>query len=420
VKHQTQIAWIEPLNLAHHFRHLPVMTLLYSGRKEAHTGRYSYLALGAAEVKSGKQFDELPKCSGVGELPEWFGYLGYGLRRDTEDYALLVPSPVTLPDFRMIRPKHMFRFDHDKKIIDIFGDETLPPLPASFPEILIPDAPRIQNITSNFSDEEYCASVAATLTRIEAGDFYQANLTRKFFGELTENYPAWDIFLRLAQQSPAPYSAFFRYHDEAIISSSPECFLNLEKNGKITARPIKGSAARSLDEAEDAQRKAALEASGKDHAENLMIVDLLRHDLARVALPGTVRVTEQSALYSYATIHHLVSTITAQKQPGLPAAAILKACFPPGSMTGAPKIAAVRWCDMLEKLERGVYSGAIGWLGAADTAEFSVVIRTLVMKGTHFEFQVGGGIVADSVPEEELRETETKSRAIRLALGLRI
>ncbi len=418
MKHQAQIAWVEPLSLAHHFRHLPVMTLLYSGRKEAATGRFSYLALGAAEVKTGARFDELPKCSGAGDLPVWFGYLGYAMRRDTEDYATLALSPVTLPDFRMVRPEQIFRFDHDKKIIDIFGDEKLPPLPASFPEIPVLDAPNIQNLTSNFSDAEYCAGVTATLARIAAGDFYQANLTRKFFGEFAENYAAWDLFLRLCYQSPAPYSAFVRYHDEAIISSSPECFLSLEKYGNITARPIKGSAARSTDEAEDARRQAALRVSEKDHAENLMIVDLLRHDLARVAIPGTVRVTEQSALYSYATIHHLVSTITAEKQPGLPAAAILKACFPPGSMTGAPKIAAVKWCDALEKLERGVYSGAIGWLGPADTAEFSVVIRTLVMKDVRFEFQVGGGIVADSVAEEELRETETKSRAIRLALGL--
>ncbi len=420
MNHQTQIAWVEPLSLTHHFRHLPIMTLLYSGGKEAATGRFSYLALGAAEIKTGTRFDELPKCVESGDMPEWFGYLGYGLRRDTEDYATLLPSPVTLPDFRMVRPEQILRFDHDTRIIDIFSNGKLLPLPATYPKALPPEPPEIQTITSNFSDAEYRIGVTDTLARIAAGDFYQANLTRKFYGAFAESYPAWNLFLRLAKQNPAPYSAFLRYHDEAIISSSPECFLSLKKNGSITTRPIKGSAARSTDKDEDAQRQDALQASAKDHAENLMIVDLLRHDLAQIALPSTVRVTEQSALYSYATIHHLVSTIVAQKQPGLPASAILKSCFPPGSMTGAPKIAAVRWCDALEKMERGVYSGAIGWLGGNDTAEFSVVIRTLITKGMCFEFQVGGGIVADSQAEEELRETETKARAIRLALGLEI
>jgi para-aminobenzoate synthetase component I len=409
-----ELDWVEPLALAHHFRAQPVMILFYSGRKEAATGRYSYLALGAKSVKTGTRFEELPQCNG-GDMPEWFGYLGYGMRRDSEDYAQCAPCPVTLPDYRMVKPETLLRFDHVSRRLTCHG--TLPSLPASLVPPTLPPPPAPPELFSNFSDDTYRDAVAKTLEQIAAGAFYQANLTRKFYGHLPDEYDGWDLFLRLAHLSPAPYSAFLRYQDEVIISSSPEGFLRVEENGTITTRPIKGSAPRSADSVEDALRRAALANSTKDRAENLMIVDLLRHDLARVAIPGSVRVTDQAGLYSYATIHHLVSTITAQKLPQTNIAALLRAAFPPGSMTGAPKIAAVRWCDALEHMERGVYSGAIGWLGPRDTCDFSVVIRTLVMKGRAFEFQVGGGIVADSTPEGELLETETKARAIRSALG---
>lgn len=414
---RVELDWIEPLALAHYFRAQPVMMLFYSGRKEAQTGRYSYLALGAREVKTGTRFNELPEATDAdaGDMHQWFGHIGYGMRQECEAYASCAPAPVTLPDFRMVKPETLFRFDHETRRVACMGE--VPALPAALAPPPLPAPPAPPMLYSNFSDEEYLAAVAKTIEQIAAGAFYQANLTRKFYGHLPAEYDGWDIFLRLAELSSAPYSAFLRYQDEVILSSSPEGFLRVDKDGRITARPIKGSAARSLDAAEDASRRAALENSPKDHAENLMIVDLLRHDLARMATPGSVRVTEQAALYSYATIHHLVSTIIAQKKPEIKVLEVLRAAFPPGSMTGAPKIAAVRWCDALEGMERGVYSGAIGWLGAHDTCDFSVVIRTLVMKGNVFEFQVGGGIVADSTPEDELRETEAKSRAIRLALG---
>ncbi len=149
-----------------------------------------------------------------------------------------------------------------------------------------------------------------------------------------------------------------------------------------------------------------------------MIVDLMRNDLARVSAPKTVEVVEQSTLYSYSTIHHLISTIRAQKFPHITTYEAVRACFPAGSMTGAPKIAAIRWCSEKEKMERGLYSGAIGWFGAGETCDLSVVIRTLILDDNRFEFQVGGGIVADSTPADEWRETITKARGILAALGL--
>jgi anthranilate/para-aminobenzoate synthase component I len=195
--------------------------------------------------------------------------------------------------------------------------------------------------------------------------------------------------------------------------------LTVDSRGTMTTRPIKGSARRGTDETSDAAIRDALKASDKNHAENLMIVDLMRNDLSRVSEPQTVNVVEQSALYSYRTIHHLISTIQSKKLTHVGVYDAVRACFPAGSMTGAPKIAAIAWCEAQEKMERGLYSGAIGWFGGGNTCDLSVVIRTLIIDGECFEFQVGGGIVADSTPTDEWRETMTKARGIIAALGLR-
>lgn len=412
--------WCEPLELAYQFRNEEHLFLLYSGRKEAHTGRYSYLGVGARETRTIENFADLPTN---GE--HWFGYLGYNLRHDVESYSKSEPSIVNLPAAMFTTPEHLFIFDHETKTISVRHCEErsdaaiqtsyLKPQMDCFANARN-DGPSITQIRSNFTDAEYLKSVADTIAHIEAGDFYQANLTRKYWAKTKTN--PLDIFLRLCEASPAPYSAFLKWGDTAILSSSPECFLSIAKDGTITARPIKGSAGRSDSAAEDVKIAEALKASVKDQAENLMIVDLLRNDLARVAEAGSVEVTEQSGLYSYATIHHLISTIRAKLKRGVSRAETLKACFPPGSMTGAPKIAAVEWCNAQERLERGVYSGAIGWLGEGNQCDFSVVIRTIVMKGDTLEFQVGGGIVADSIPENELEETIIKARGICAALGI--
>lgn len=407
--------WREPLAFAAAFAHLPELALLYSGRQERFSGRTSFLFLEPAQQMAGARWSDLPKAA-ESPLPEWVGYLGYGMRCGLERYTRGEPSFIDLPDFWLGSYQRAFRFDHEAHTIEEFARGKLPPIP-------LPPAPgaakaqAIASLRSNLSRTTYEASVAATLEKIRAGDFYQANITRKFFGEFEGTPDAWDIFHRLCIASPAPYSAFLKHGEVAILSSSPECFLSIGGDGGITSRPIKGSARRSPDHAEDTKLLEGLRDSEKNAAENLMIVDLMRNDLARMSVPGTVKVAEQSALYSYATIHHLISTVTAQKKPGVSAYDVVAACFPPGSMTGAPKIAAVEWCTAQEKLERGVYSGAIGWFGK-DSCDLSVVIRTLLIDGNRFEFQVGGGIVADSDPAEEWQETLVKARGIAAALGI--
>lgn len=411
----TAPAWEEPLAFASRFTGHDT-AFLYSSLSEAFSGKVSYLFVDPVEEKSGSEWAELPTISDTDtSLPLWVGYLGYGMR---EKAARGSASPIELPDFRLIRYAQLYRFDHEAKRIDAYTHNGASiELPANTTLNTTPAT--ITALNSNLTRAEYESIVSNTIAQIRDGNFYQANITRKFFGTFTTTPDSWQLFSQLCAASPAPYSAYIRHGSTAILSSSPECFLTITDNGTITTRPIKGSARRSGNDAEDTTIRAQLSASPKNHAENLMIVDLMRNDLSRVSEPQSVEVVEQSALHSYRTIHHLISTIRAKKSSHISAYDAVRACFPAGSMTGAPKIAAIRWCTQQEKLERGVYSGAIGWFGAGDTCDLSVVIRTLIIDGSNFEFQVGGGIVADSTPEDEWRETITKARGILSALGLK-
>lgn len=419
--HEAKLAWQHPLEALRRCEGVRQCALLYSGRSEAHTGRYSYLGVKAATISSGSLFKALPATPETDDsLPYWIGFLGYAMRHDTEHgFQTGERSPIYTPDFLFTHYENLWRFDHHEHCIDHYVSmgaqpfllsESIEPIQAS--------RASIRELHSNFSRQEYEQAIAETIAQIETGAFYQANVTRKFWGETIVALNPVERFIALCTRSPAPYSAFMRMGESAILSSSPECFLTVEKEGTVSVRPIKGSAKREENAEMDAATIARLTNSTKDLAENLMIVDLMRHDLARVCVPGSVRVTEHAQLYSYATIHHLVSTIQGLRAAEVSLPDILRATFPAGSMTGAPKIAAIRWCEQQERLERGLYSGAIGWLGSNSTADFSVVIRTLLLQGTRFEFQVGGGIVADSTPTGEWSEALDKARAIADILGI--
>lgn len=392
------------------------MAMLYSGRQEAQTGQTSYLLIEPAFQASGKKWNDLPPIDeSCGELPDWVGYLGYGMRSEEERGE---QAPISFPDFWLTRYQRLFRFDHDALSVEEYGRYHADK-PLTFTASTPSDNPvTVTNLGSNMDRARYESIVTDTVRAIEAGDFYQANITRKFFGNFASAPDSLKLFVALCAASPAPYSAYLRHGSTAILSASPECFLQIDGDGTITSRPIKGSIRRGANEAEDAALKKALSASAKNLAENLMIVDLMRHDLSQVSEIGSVEVAEQSGLYSYATIHHLISTVRAKKLADKTAYDAVQACFPPGSMTGAPKHAAVNWCHQQERDERGVYSGAIGWFGAGGRCDLSVVIRTLLLDGARFEFQVGGGIVAESTPEDEWRETLVKARAIAQVLGV--
>jgi para-aminobenzoate synthetase component 1 len=249
---------------------------------------------------------------------------------------------------------------------------------------------------------------------IFAGDIFQANLSQRFEAPLRES--PWAFYSRLRRRNPAPFAAFLETPDASVISASPERFLHVDRNGFVETRPIKGTRPRGVGPEHDAALAQALAESAKDRAENLMIVDLMRNDLSRVCAPRTVRVSELFSLEHYATVHHLVSTVVGQLEPGHDALHLLRAAFPGGSITGAPKLRAMEIIAELELSQRSVYCGSIGYFSVTGDLDTSIAIRTAVARDGRVYFSAGGGIVADSDPEQEYRETLDKARALIDAL----
>jgi aminodeoxychorismate synthase component I len=260
-----------------------------------------------------------------------------------------------------------------------------------------------------FDEAAYAKAVRRIQEAILAGDVYQANLTHRLAAACAAD--PWQVYTRLRRDNPAPFAAFLAGEGAAVVGSSPERFLRLDPDGALESRPIKGTRPRGATPAEDASLRDALAGSEKDRAENVMIVDLMRNDLGRVCAPGSVEAPELFALEPYASVWQLVSTVRGRLRPGLDAVDAVRAAFPPGSMTGAPKLAAIELLARLEPVRRGVYSGALGWLDARGGAELSVVIRTLLLRPGRAWIHAGGGIVLDSEPAAEWEETLAKARA---------
>jgi para-aminobenzoate synthetase component 1 len=269
-------------------------------------------------------------------------------------------------------------------------------------------------LRSSFTHRGYLDAVARVREYIFAGDIFQANLSQRFDAPLVAS--SWSLYRRLRAGNPAPFAAFVDFPEAVVLSSSPERFLRVDVNGRVETRPIKGTRPRGVGPEHDAALGQALVESSKDRAENLMIVDLMRNDLSRVCRPGTVRVSELFALEHYATVHHLVSTVVGELAPGLDAVELLRAAFPGGSITGAPKIRAMEIIAELEPSRRGVYCGAIGYWSVTGALDTNIAIRTAVAVGDRVYFSAGGGIVADSDPEQEYQETMHKVRGMIEAL----
>src|SRR2546430_631650 len=274
--------------------------------------------------------------------------------------------------------------------------------------------PGIPGVRSNFTREGYLNAVGRVIEYVYAGDIFQANLSQRLEAPLVGT--PLDLYRRLRQRNPAPFSAFLDFGDLVVASSSPERFLQVQPDGRVETRPIKGTRPRGLSPEHDAALARAPVESDKDRAENVMIVDLLRNDLSRVCRAGTVRVPELFAVEHYATVHHLVSTVVGELAPEHDAVDLLRAAFPGGSITGAPKVRAMQIIAELEPTQRATYCGSIGYLSLSGAADTSIVIRTCLVLGSDVYFQVGGGIVADSDPELEYRETLDKARALIAAL----
>jgi para-aminobenzoate synthetase component 1 len=268
-------------------------------------------------------------------------------------------------------------------------------------------------LTSNVNRAAYLKTVRRAIDYIYAGDCFQVNIAQRLLCPAL--LPPIELYRRLRWRNPATFSAYADLGDFVVASASPERFLRVE-GGEVETRPIKGTRPRGATPAEDESRVAELLHSAKDRAENVMIVDLLRNDLGRVCGYGSVRVAALCRLESYAFVHHLVSEVRGRLRDGLGPIDLLRAAFPGGSVTGAPKIRAMEIIDELEPCRRGVYTGAIGYFSDHGRADFNIAIRTLVIEADTAHFHVGGGIVIDSDPLLEYRETLAKGRRLRQIL----
>ncbi len=267
----------------------------------------------------------------------------------------------------------------------------------------------IETFKSNFKEDEYLNTVSTVKEYIKNGDIYITNLTQRYSKEIKEK--PFNIYEKLRSINPAPFAAYMALEDFNILSSSPERFLKIE-NRVMETRPIKGTRPRGKNISEDERYKTELLQSEKDKSELLMIVDLERNDLSKVCKPNTVKVTELFKLEEYSTVFHLVSTVIGEIKDEYSTIDCIKACFPGGSITGAPKIRSMEIIDELEKVRRNIYTGAIGYIGLDGNADLNIVIRTALIKDNKAYFGVGGGITYESVEQMEYDETLDKARAL--------
>ena len=383
------------------------------------------------------------------------GYLGHELAAEIEAVRFHGVDTLGLPDVVLLLVDSVLAFDHARRRLVAVGlgfagdevtahsradaaagalaeriacarrlpDRTRPAAEARRP------APVEVSGASSADAAEYAKHVETAKERIAAGDVYQVCLTHRL--EASFDGDPWELYTRLRSINPAPFAAWLELPELCLVGSSPERFLRVGTERRVVGterrvvgterrvvetRPMKGTRPRGRTPADDTRLRAELAASAKDRAENVMIVDLARNDLGRVCETGSVEVPELFAVESYASVHQLVSTVTGALRPDRDVVDLLRAAFPPGSMTGAPKRAALRILDELEPVRRGPYSGALGYLDVRGGADLCVVIRTLLLRHGRAYLQVGGGIVADSEPAAEWLEALDKARALLDAL----
>ncbi len=345
------------------------------------------------------------------------GYLSYEYGAALDGVAPRAPDDLGLPALAFGFYDSFVVHDHLTAATTLVAPDAasldaLRALVASAPRPLPPCS--IGVLRPDLSAEAYAAAIARIRDYIAAGDTYQVNFTHRFSAPFSGSAAA--LYERLRSLNPAPHAAYLDFGDFQIVSSTPERLLRVAGD-RLETRPIKGTVPRLPDPAADAAQRAALLASAKDHAELLMIVDLARNDLGRVAIPGSVEVTSRHDLESYATVHHLVATVQAALAPGRDRFDALRALHPGGSITGAPKIRAMQIINELEPVRRHAYTGALGWLGYDGGADLAIAIRTITCARGLAAYHVGGGITWDSDPAAEYQETLHKGRALHQALN---
>ncbi|MEW5991303.1 MAG: anthranilate synthase component I family protein [Chloroflexota bacterium] len=458
---------LAPMDVAEGLRDLPGVALLESARP-GRNARWSYLAADPVAVLEAPAdgpdpFDTarrvLARLSGDSididgaDAPPFsgglVGYLSYDLGRRLERLPSIAAADQELPLLRLALHDWVVAWDRrtgqawlagralderigrlDSRLAEVADrllavadsdrglDPRVPAWPARRPSL----PPPTIELRSGLSRAAFEAGVQTVREEIARGEIYQANLTRRL--EAPFRGDPWPLYRRLRTGDPALFAAYLDLGASpvtgaarAIVSASPEPFLAVSRHGRVAADPIKGTRPRGRDRNEDRDLARELLASAKDRAENVMIVDVLRNDLGRVCLPGTVRVPRLCRLERTAAVQHLVSTVTGTLRPGLDALHLLAASFPGGSITGAPKIRAMQLLEAHEPVRRGPYTGAAGWIGADGAMQTSILIRTFVADGARLTLHVGGGITWRSDPAAEWNETVAKARGPLSAIG---
>lgn len=440
--------------LCWHFQSRPDLVFLDSAMDPEKLGRYSILAWESLvhfeskneRIKIRDEFSTLEYTGDpfealqglykkyqqaiVSELPfvgGFIGYFGYDLCHHIEKLPRTAIDDIGLPDAVLRLYDQAILYDHQLNKKYLIDAELRPGAPLRVDQLVDwineLEKPRIELhavsekpvFETNLTKEEYIEAHEKLRAYIKSGDIYQANLTQRFTTNLTQR--PIDLYYKLREINPAPFAAYMPLERGAILSSSPERFISL-RSGKLQTRPIKGTRPRGETPDQDAMYREELINSEKDNSELLMIVDLERNDLSRVAKVSTVKVPELMICEAYPTVYHLVSTVEAELEENLTPIDVIRATFPGGSITGAPKIRAMEVIDELEPTMRSVYTGSIGYIGLNGDMDLNIVIRTIVCHHDQACFQAGGGIVWDSVAESEYEESLQKAKAMKRALSI--
>lgn len=375
-------------------------------------------ALTSIRTDSGNAFDDLSQYRK--HTGDWlFGYLSYDLKNDIEDLHSSNFDGLDFPDLFFFQPKKLFLLKgnrletHYLKMCDDEADKDFDAI--THYSLSANDSAASVFVQPRISRSDYFDKVSDMLAHIHRGDIYEANFCMEFFADDAQIDPL-DTFFKLNGISQPPFAAFLKNHNQYALSASPERYLR-KKGQKVISQPIKGTARRSVDPAEDARIKSELVSSEKERSENIMIVDLVRNDLSRTAEKGSVAVEELCGAYSFKQVHHLISTVVSESCAT--PEDILKTTFPMGSMTGAPKISAMQIIENLEETKRGLYSGAIGYFTPDGDFDFNVVIRSILYNASkkYVSFSVGSAITSLSDPQQEYNECLLKANAMRKVLS---
>ncbi len=350
-----------------------------------------------------------------------FGYLSYDLKNDIEDLTSTHFDGLQFPELYFFQPQKLFLFHAD--FLEVRYHESCES-PWEQDVVAIENTKVAQALTlsngtvqQRISKEQYFQKLEQLQKYLKRGDTYETNFCLEFFATSIQINP-FEVFKELNALTRKPFAVFFKHEQHYLLSASPERFV-MKSGDKVLTQPIKGTSRRDEDPVLDAQLKSQLAFNPKERSENIMIVDLVRNDLSKIASKGSVQVEELCKVYSFPGVHQMISTVSAVVKPDISAVEILRSMFPMGSMTGAPKISTMKIIESLEETKRGLYSGAFGYFTPDSDFDFNVIIRSILYhsENQYLSFSVGGAITAKSHPEQEYKECLLKSEAIRLTLN---